>query len=174
MCKSPNSPDPLPGGDVCWNLNQIWCNTWYVVLNTAICCKYDEKYEKKSYKSSDIQWSNGGRRVIKSGEDSQKPIVAKVVKKIFFSGIFIKFMRCRFQLCAQLGSCNGYFFQDRPLNLKSHFWKGSFHRPTSRSKWVGETDYVHPLALPPLQWEERQGAASGRWQHVGGIFSCLA
>ena len=54
-----------------------------VVLNTAICCKYEKKYEMKSDKSNEIQWSNGRKTMTKWEEDSQEPIVNKCVK-IFF------------------------------------------------------------------------------------------
>ena len=60
-------------------IHDIW------VLNTAIYCKYDEKCEKKSDKSSEVQRSNEGRRVIKSGEDSLVTIVTKCVDNFFFS-----------------------------------------------------------------------------------------
>ena len=56
-----------------------------MALNRSICCKYDKKYEKKSYKSSEIQRSNERRRVIKWEEDSQVTIVTKVVSKNLFS-----------------------------------------------------------------------------------------
>ena len=51
------------------------------VLNTAI----DAKCEKNSDKSSEIQASNEGRRVIKSGEDSLVTIFTKRVDNFFFS-----------------------------------------------------------------------------------------
>ena len=38
------------------------------VLNTAICCKYDEKYEKKSDKSSGLQWNPTPKLVEESDE----------------------------------------------------------------------------------------------------------
>ena len=58
-----------------------------------------------------IQW-NGRRRLTKSVEDSQVTIVTKSCEpKSGFACILWKFMCCRFQLCAQLVSCNGCFFR---------------------------------------------------------------
>ena len=51
-----------------------------------------------------------------------------------------KFMDRWIQLCAQPDSCNVFLLQYWPLKLNSHFFRGSFHQPTSRGKWVGETD----------------------------------
>ena len=52
---------------------------------------------------------------------------------------------CRwFWICAQLTTCNAFFFTTGVQRKKTHFFRGSFHQPTSSSKWVGETDYPSP------------------------------
>ena len=60
---------------------------------------------------------------------------------LLFDVIFRKFMCWRFRICAQLTSGNEYFFHYKRSKWKPHFFRGSFHQPTSSSKWVGETDY---------------------------------
>ena len=81
--------------------------------------------------------------MIKSEEDSQLTIVTKVVNKNLFSLAFSE------NSCADgsnyvpnLAAAMCFFFQYGPLNIKSHFFRGSLYQPTSRSKWVGETDYT--------------------------------
>ena len=61
---------------------------------------------------------------------------------LVFRVIFGKFMHRWFQICAQLGSFNVFFSHHRPPKLKYCFFRGSFSQPTSKSKWVGEPDYI--------------------------------
>ena len=65
-------------------------------------------------------------------------------ENLVFRVIFRKFMHRWFQICAQLGSDNVSFLHYRPPKLKYGFFRGSFSQPTSKSKWVGEPDYIRP------------------------------
>ena len=116
-----------------WKWGKQWCGTCLRAkqMQNGAREKYWNMENEKSLwcNRRAEQWSNWWRIV-------WRRLRQKLWTKIFFAAIFWKSMDHRFQFCAHLVSSNGYFFQDCPLNLKSHFWRGSFSRLTF--KWGGE------------------------------------
>ena len=88
---------------------------------------------------------------VKGGESSGRPSLGDCDNicegNLVFRVIFGNFIHRWFQICAQLGSYNVYFSHYRPPKLKYGFFRGSFSQPTSKSKWVGEPDYLWPAYL---------------------------
>ena len=106
-------------------------SVWNLPRNTV-----DEKIKKSSWTMCHQKRGQIG------GRDSLGDCDNICEGNLVFRVIFGKFMHRWFQICAQLGSFNVFFSHHRPPKLKYCFFRGSFSQPTSKSKWVGEPDYV--------------------------------
>ena len=107
---------------------------------------------------------------VKGGESSGRPSLGDCDSicegNLVFRVIFGKFMHRWFQICAQLGSFNVFFSHHRPPKLKYCFFRGSFSQPTSKSKWVGEPDYINLIVLQRIAEEHVAASTQQPIQHT--------